>query len=102
MDPWHHILAVNEDGCTPWSAKRHMQGCPVFSNVYLLPPEHCVNPRLQAGFSCQLYEQFYGLVHYSILGVVQVDPRAFGGHSLTTRGVIGKESTEMRVTNLSV
>ena len=83
-------------------AKRHVQGCPVFSDVYLLTAEHCIDPCLQSRLSCQLYEQLYCLVRYPILGVVEVYPCAFDRHAFTTRRVIGKESTEMRVTKLYV
>jgi hypothetical protein len=54
VDLRNHVHTINEDGCTPWRAQRHMQYRTLFRGVDLLAAEHGIDPRLQAGLLCQL------------------------------------------------
>ena len=54
VDLRNHVHTINEDGCTPWRAQRHMEYRKLFRGVDLLAAEHGIDPRLQAGLLCQL------------------------------------------------
>ena len=45
VHPRNHVFAVNEDRRASRSTKRHVQDCPLFSVVDLVPTEHGIDPR---------------------------------------------------------
>src|ERR1700751_2940243 len=95
LDLRHHILPINEDRCTSWGAKRHVQGRSVFRNVDLLPTEHGVNSCLESGLLRQLYEKLDCLVTDPILRIIEIDSHGFCSHAFATCRITGEEIAEV-------
>ena len=45
-----HVSSIDVGGCTFRGTKSHMQGGPLFRDVYSLASEHRINSALQTGF----------------------------------------------------
>jgi hypothetical protein len=91
----HHVLAVHDNGCPPRGAQGHVQDGTLLRDVDLLPPEHGVDPRAQAGFLGKLQEEREGFVGDAMLRVIQVEAHRLGRQPLAALGVIREEFSEM-------
>ena len=101
VDLRHHVLAVDDDGCSSRRAQGHVQDGPVFRDVDLLAPEHGVDALAQAGFLGQLQEQLERFVGDAVLRVVEVDAHRLGGHALAALGVVREELAQMQLPDTS-
>jgi hypothetical protein len=95
----HDVLAVNDDGGAPGRAQGYMQNCSVLSDIDLLSPEHGLDPLSKARLFGELDEEVACFTGDSILGVIQKEPRSFGGHPLTALRVLRKELPEVQLLN---
>jgi hypothetical protein len=67
MDLWHHVLAVDNDRCTPWCTKGDVQDRSTFSNVDLLTAKHRVDSLPQPGFLRETDQQLQGFIGDAVL-----------------------------------
>ena len=102
VDLRHHVLAIDDDGCSSRRAQGHVQDGAVFRDVDLLAPEHGVDPLAQAGFLGQLQEELEGFVGDAILRVVQVEAQRLGRHALAALGIVREELAQMQLADLLI
>ena len=99
VDLRHHVLAIDDDGCSSRRAQGHVQDSAVFRDVDLLAPEHGVDAFAQPGFLGKLQQELEGFVSDAILRVVQIEAQRFGRHTLATFGIIRKKLAQMQLTD---
>ena len=95
VDLGHDVLAVDHDRRAARRAQRDVQDRAILRDVDLLAAEHRVDARAQAGFLRELEQQLERFVGDPVLGVIEIDPGAFGIHPLATIRIVGEELAEM-------
>ena len=67
----------------------------LLGEIDLLPPEHRVDSRLQAGLLGQLKQELQGLVSHAILGIVQIEAHSLDRHPLAALRIFCEQLSQM-------
>ena len=89
IDPIH-----NERGLAR-HPKRNMQDCPVLREVDSIPSEHRLDPLSETALLSECNQQSDRLVSDAVLRVVEVEARAIGRQTLSSRLIIFEELSKM-------
>ena len=91
VDSGHDVLAVDHDRGVARRAQRHVEHRAVLGDVDLLAPEHRVDAAAQTALLGKLQEQPQRLVRDAVLRVIEEEPRALGGETLSSLGIVSEE-----------